>query len=284
MSTATTPAPTCLPGTAARARFGDLLAAEWIKLWSLRSTYGVLGLGPLVCIGITVNSARSNAHLIAASRSPEPRLWIDPMHSAFVPEAYQILMIISCSVGALTVFGEYTSGLIRTTFAAVPARRPVIAAKMVVLTAVMLALGTLVSATSFGATQAIYHRQHIGLSVSAPGALRAVVASALLAPVCALVGMALGALIRHATGTIVATIAVLLLLPALFQGETYRWVKEIGNAMPLTAWQALVENPARPPRAPGRYPETVTEAWIVFGAWSLAAATVAVTAVHRRDP
>ena len=74
----------------------------------------------------------------------------------------------------------------------------------------------------------------------------------------------------------------LLLLPALFQGETYRWVKEIGNAMPLTAWDALVSNPALP-RVPSKYPETITEAWLVFGAWSLAAASVAVIAVHRRD-
>jgi ABC-2 type transport system permease protein len=283
MSTTTmSPQTTSTPTTEPRARFRDLLAAEWIKLRSLRSTYWVLGIGALVSIGITVNSARSNANLIAASSSPLQRTAIDPMRAAFVSEAYQILVIIACSVGAIMVFGEYTSGLIRTTFTAVPARRPVIAAKVVVMTAVMLALGTVVSATSFGVTQAIYHGQHIGLSISAPGALRAVAASALLAPVCALVGMALGALIRHATGTIVTTIGVLLLLPALFTGETYRWVKEIGNAMPLTAWEALVENPARF-HVPSKYPETITEAWIVFGAWSLVAAIVAVTAVHRRD-
>ncbi|WP_208545490.1 hypothetical protein [Streptomyces sp. Tu 2975] len=87
---------------------------------------------------------------------------------------------------------------------------------------------------------------------------------------------------RAALWPIVAVVGVLLLLPALFQGETYRWVKEIGNAMPLSAWQALVQNPARD-HAVSKYPVSVIEAWLVYGAWSLVAVVVAVAVVHRRD-
>lgn len=203
------------------------------------------------------------------------------MVTAFVDPAYQILVIIAGSVGAIALFGEYTSGMVRTTFAAVPARRSVVAAKAAVVTAVMLVLGAVVSATSFGVTQALLS-EYGGVSISDPGALRAVTASALLAPLCALVGMALGAAIRHATGTVVATVGVLVLLPALFWGDTYQWVKEIGNAMPLTAWHALIENPAMN-RDPGKYPVTVTEAWIVFAAWPLAAVIAAMVVVQRRD-
>jgi ABC-2 type transport system permease protein len=124
---------------------------------------------------------RSRASSLA---SPDPlqRTTIDPMHAAFVPEAYQILMLVAGCIGAIMLFGEYSSGLIRTTFAAVPARRSVIAAKAVVVAAVMLTFGTVVSAASSGLTQAIYDGQRIGLSITAPGALRAVTASALLAP------------------------------------------------------------------------------------------------------
>ncbi|REE96521.1 ABC transporter permease [Thermomonospora umbrina] len=277
--------------SAPRAGFRHLLAAEWTKLWSLRSTYGVLVTGTLVTVGICVNSARSNVDLIRRSGDPASQAQaIDPMHGAFVPDAFLIFMIITGSVGAIAVFGEYASGLIRTTFAAVPARRQVVAAKVAVVSAVMLAFGTVVAASSFGLTQAVYHREHIGLSITAPGAFRAVAASALLAPVCALVGMALGAVIRHAAGTVVAVVVVLGLLPRLFEGETYRWVKEIGNAMPLSAWEALVENTGHvpPPDGPirslgGRYPVTITEAWVVFGAWALAAVAVTVIVVHRRD-
>ncbi|MCX4668317.1 ABC transporter permease [Streptomyces sp. NBC_01381] len=271
--------------TAAPARFRDLIAAEWIKLWSLRSTYWVLGVGALVVIGINVNSAQSNADRLAHLPPPpdglEPHMRFDPLHTAFVDPAWQILMVVAGSVGAIAVFGEYTSGLVRTTFTAVPDRRAVVAAKAAVMTAVMLVLGAVVAAVSFGATQAVL-RDHGGLSAGDPGALRAVVASALLAPLCALVGMAVGALVRHATGTVVTTLVTLILLPALFQGETHRWVKEIGNAMPLSAWQALVENPAIG-FPPDTYPVSVAEAWLVFGAWPLLAVAVTVVAVHRRD-
>ncbi|MEU3191444.1 ABC transporter permease [Streptomyces sp. NPDC006992] len=272
------------------ARFRHLLAAEWIKLWSLRSTYWVLSAGALTVIGINVNSAASNADRLAHQQLPSepppgvsarPEPLFDPLHTAFVDPAWQLLMVIAATVGGIAVFGEYTSGLIRTTFTAVPDRQAVIAAKVTVVSGVMLTLGTLVSGTSFGVTQMLL-REYGGLSLGDPGALRAVTAAALLAPLCALVGMAVGAVIRHAAGSIVAVIALLLLVPALFQGERYRWVKEIGNAMPFSAWERLVMNPERA-RDLGKYPLTSTEAWIVYGAWATAAVAIAVLVVRRRD-
>ncbi|MEU7332034.1 ABC transporter permease [Streptomyces parvus] len=278
------------PPAGAPARFRHLIAAEWIKLRSLRSTSWVLGAGALAVIGINVNSAASNADRLARQQLPtepppglqaRPELLFDPLHTAFVDPAWQLLMVIAATVGGITVFGEYTSGLIRTTFTAVPDRQAVIAAKVTVVSAVMLTLGALVSGTSFGVTQVLL-REYGGLSLGDPGALRAVIAAALLAPLCALVGMAVGAVVRHAAGSVVAVIALLLLVPALFQGERYRWVREIGNTMPLSAWERLVMNPERA-RGLGAYPLTVTEAWIVYGAWATAATAIAVLVVRRRD-
>ncbi|MFH8491738.1 ABC transporter permease [Streptomyces longisporoflavus] len=272
-----------------RARFRHLVAAEWIKLWSLRSTYWVLAAGALLVIGINANSARVNLdwlthqERVGAGEGPGAGGGpvYDAMSSAFVDPAWQLLMVVAGSVGALAVFGEYTSGLIRTTFTAVPDRGAVMAAKAAVVSAVMLVLGAVVSAASFGVTQAIL-REHGGLSIGDPGALRAVAASALLLPLSALVGMAVGALVRHATGSIVTTLVTLVLAPAFLQGDTYRWVKELGNTMPVTAWNTLIENPAMD-FAPVKYASTVTEAWIVFAVWPLVAVAVLVAAVRRRD-
>lgn len=280
MTTLTLTTPTAEP----RARFRHLLTAEWIKLWSLRSTYWVLAVGALAVTGINVNSALTNLDWLSQQGPParmDPRMRFDTLSSAFVDPAWQILMVVAGSVGALAVFGEYTSGLIRTTFTAVPDRRAVMLAKAVVMTAVMTVLGAFVSVASFGVTQAIL-REHGGLSIGDPGALRAVAASALLVPLSALVGMAVGALVRHATGSIVTTLVTLILAPAFLQGDTYRWVKELGNTMPITAWNALIENPAMD-RPPVKYAETITEAWIVFAAWPVAAVAVMVVAVRRRD-
>ncbi|WP_405537729.1 ABC transporter permease [Streptomyces sp. NBC_00075] len=269
--------------TAPAARFRHLVAAEWTKLWSLRSTALVLAAGALTTFGICVNAARVNADRLARQTElpPEPQMVYDPLGAAYVSPAWALLMIVVAAFGASVVFGEYTSGLIRTTFAAVPDRRAVVAAKVAVVTGVMCAVGAAVSGGSFGVTQAIL-RDHHGMSLADPGALRAVTASALLVPLCALVGMAVGALIRHAAGAVVAVIGLLLVVPQFFSGERYRWVAETENAMPLTAWTRLVLNPGRD-YGLGKYPVTVTEAWCVYGAWAGVAVVVGVLAVSRRD-
>ncbi|MFD6248129.1 ABC transporter permease, partial [Streptomyces roseolus] len=266
---------------AGSALFRHLLRSEWIKLWSLRSTPYVLGAGGLVVTGICVNAARSNADRL--DRGPRPGPGADPapeaapfafdaLGTAFVDPAWQLLMVLAACLGAAALSGEYATGLARTTFAAVPDRRSVVAAKAVVVTAVLLAFGTCVALASFAATQALL-REHGGLSAADPGAARAVVASALLAPVCGLVGLAAGALVRHAAGAAVTVIGVLLLLPALFQGDTYRWVRETGRLLPLDAWGTLVRDPALP--VAEKYPATVAEAWTVLGAWGVAGLAVA---------
>lgn len=273
------------------ARFRHLLAAEWIKFWSLRSTALVLAAGALTTLGICVNAARVNADRLAdqpelppappGGRPELPQMVFDPLITAYVFPAWALLMVVVAALGASVVFGEYTSGLIRTTFAAVPARRAVVAAKVTVVGAVTLVLGAAVSGGSFGVTQAIL-RDHHGMSLADPGALRAVTASALLLPLCAVIGMAVGALIRHAAGAVVSVIALLILVPQFFGGEQYRWVAETGNAMPLTAFYRLVLNPARDYDL-GKYPLTVTEAWCVYGAWAGVAVAVGVVVVGRRD-
>ncbi|MFF2774323.1 ABC transporter permease [Streptomyces sp. NPDC058052] len=271
----------------APARFRHLLRAEWIKLWSLRSTPGVLAAGGLVVTGICVNAARSNADRLdrgpgpGAGTGPEPAAFaFDALGTAFVDPAWQLLMVLAACLGAVALSGEYATGLARTTFAAVPDRRAVVAAKAAVVAGVLLVFGACVALTSFAVTQALL-REHGGLSLSDPGALRSVAASALLAPVCGLAGMAAGAVVRHAAGAAVTVIGVLLLLPALFQGDTYRWVRETGHLLPLDAWTTLVRDPALP--VTERYPATVTEAWTVLGAWGVAGLAVAVAAVRHRD-
>lgn len=280
-------APSYRSRPARRVRFTDLLAAEWLKLWSLRSTYWVLGVCAVVVTGINANSARSNADRLAGqSASPPPGgvdrpFLFDPLATAFTEPAWQILMAVAGAIGAAVLSGEYATGLVRATFAAVPDRRSLLTAKTLVVTVALLGFGAVVSGASFGLTQALL-REHGGLSLTGPGALRAVVGSALLAPLCGLIGMATAAVVRHAAGSAVGTAGLVLLLPALFRGDTYRWVAEIGNGMPFSAWEALVQNPERD-HGVAKYPVEVAEAWLVYGAWSVAAVTVAVVVTDRRD-
>ncbi|MGW9327565.1 ABC transporter permease [Streptomyces sp. EAG2] len=263
-------------------RFRELLAAEWIKLWSLRSISWAFGVSALVIIAINVSAAVADYNNWPTYNEGIRALFVPvwAMRDAFTIGACMVLVLATGSIGALTVVGEYSTGQIRTTFAAVPARRSVVAAKTAIVTAVMLIYGTVVAGTSFGVTQAILSGRDISLSLDHPGALRAVAASALLAPVCALVGMGLGALIRHTAATLVTFTGILLLLPFLLN-ERHRWSSAILHALPRSAWERLVQ--MSDPFEPVPYPATVGGSWIVYAAWPLAAAVVAVVAVRRHD-
>ncbi|MFD4835413.1 hypothetical protein ACFWPV_37100 [Streptomyces uncialis] len=64
------------------------------------------------------------------------------------------------------------------------------ASKAVVVTLVTTVFGGCVAGLSFALTQAVHDGRGLGVPLSHPGAARVIVASALLAPVCALTGMA----------------------------------------------------------------------------------------------
>ncbi|WP_328584944.1 ABC transporter permease subunit [Streptomyces sp. NBC_00370] len=264
-----------------RARFYDLVAAEWIKLRSLRSTWIAYGAAALAVIAFNAGTAYDTYNYwperSAADRADYVQAGI-PLQEAFTANAAMVMMLALGALGALAIIGEYSTGTIRTTFAAVPARRSVMAAKTVVVTAVTTVFGSIVAGASFGLTQAILDRRDAGISISYPGALRVVAASALLAPVCAVVGMAIGSVIRHTSATMTAAVAVILVLPIVFT-EGRHWSAVAAHATLYQAWLRLVE--IGPHQTD--YPWTTSGAWTVYAVWAFTAAILAVTSAQRRD-
>ncbi|BCJ61155.1 ABC transporter permease [Micromonospora endophytica] len=274
---ATTPTRTTQP-----ARFRDLLAAEWIKLWSLRSTWGAFALILLAMVGLAIHAALVT-HAGWPDWSAERRAVRSPLWDAFPTQAQMFVVLAASGVGAVAIGGEYASGLLRTTFAAVPRRGAVAAAKLTVLTGVLTLLGVLGAAAAFAASQAILADVGAAMSVGDPGALRGIAASALLVPLCALIGMALAALIRHTAPAIVTAATVLLLLPTAVN-EDERWTALLRHAMPVPAWQRLIEPTGPPPWTNELYPATVSGAWTTYATWTVATALIIVFALHRREP
>jgi hypothetical protein len=95
--------------------------------------------------------------------------------------------------------------------------------------------------------------------------------------------MGTGALIRHTATTIVTTTAVLLLLPRLFESRHYQWVASMHNALPAAAWDRLTQTATETAFHEDPFPPTIAGSWIAFAAWSLIAAILTITVVHRRD-
>ncbi|WP_327174811.1 ABC transporter permease subunit [Streptomyces sp. NBC_01335] len=264
-------------------RFRDLIAAEWLKMWSLRSTPWVYLVTALATIGFNTGEAYDTYHYWnEGNAGSHARQYVRdgiPVQNAFTDNASTVFALATVAIGVVAICGEYSTGQIRTTFTAVPARQSVMAAKLAVTAVVMTVFGAVVALVSFSTSQAILGLRDVGVPISHPGALRAVLASALLAPVCALVGMGIGAVLRHAGTSVAAGVVLLLLAPFLFS-EDHHWSAVLNHALPLRAWSRLTEIPFTPRTA---YPWTSAGAWIVYAAWALGAAAVAGTAVRRQD-
>ncbi|MER6734525.1 ABC transporter permease [Streptomyces puniciscabiei] len=272
MTTPTTPSP---------ARFGDLIAAEWIKTRSLRSTWWTIALAGLFVIGSAAVAALADYRNLAAAGPPAHRPADFLPFDAFPEPGYLTLMLVAGSVGAITIVSEYSSGLIRTTTVAVPARGQVVLAKATVTAAVWTVVGTAVATGSFLVSQAILDGRHAGVPITHPGVARALVVSALLAPVCALTGLGLGVLIRHSAATMATSAFTLLMLPTVFS-QTKRWSADINHLMVVSAWHRLVQNWAPDPDAP-MFSATVPGSWAVYALWPLTAVAVSVLVIGKRD-
>jgi ABC-2 type transport system permease protein len=250
-------------------RARDLLTSEWTKLRSVRSTYWTLLTAVVTAIGLSAIVA-----VAFAAPSPTAGPPIDPLLPSFASLEYAVLAV--GVLGVLTFSSEHATGLIRTTFTAVPRRRAVLAAKAAVAGTVILVVGELISIASFFLAQAILSGNHLGVSLSHPGVPGAVLADGILLSVCTLVGVGLGAIIRHTAGA-VAALAGLIYLPAILGLLPAPWNDRIGRFTLFYAAQQVV---ALHPKAGLLSP---TLSMLVLLAWPAAALLGAAVLITRRD-
>jgi ABC-2 type transport system permease protein len=255
-----------VPPLAVRAR--DVLACEWTKFRSVRSTFWTLLVAVVTPLGSSAIVAVALAHQPAGAPPA------DPMLPGFISLDYAVLAI--GVLGVLAFSAEYSTGLIRTTFAAVPRRRAVLAAKATVMGAVTLVVGELVAFTSFFLVQAVLSGQHLGVSLSRPGVPGAVLATGIILFVVAMMGLGLGAIIRHTPGGIAALVA-LIILPAIVGLLPAPWGGWLGRFTLLdAAHQVTALHPAANLFAPAL-------SLLVLLAWPAATLLVAALIVTRRD-
>jgi ABC-type transport system involved in multi-copper enzyme maturation permease subunit len=178
-------------------------------------------------------------------------------------------------LGVLLISGEYGTGMVRSTFAAVPKRLPVLWAKAALFALITFVIMVPSAFVAFLGGQQLLGSH--GTTLSAHGALRAVFGVALYLTVIAVFAVALGFLVRSTAGGIATLFGILLVLPG------------IGSALPAS-WQTSVL-PYLPSRAGGAlydlHPDPGTLApWTGFGvlcAWAAAALIAAAVVLKRRD-
>jgi ABC-2 type transport system permease protein len=216
--------------------------SEWTKLRTLRSTRYALLAGFAMTIVFAVLPA-----LVNASRwhrmSITEKLGFNPLETSLIGVSFAQLAI--GVLGVLIVSGEYSTGMIRSTFSAVPKRLPVLWAKASVFGAVTLVLAVPATLIAFFSAQAILtghslNGHDIALSISDPGVARVVVGGALYLTLVGLFGLGLGAIIRNTAGGISALVGVLFVLPPLMNVLPSSWNNAISPYLPSNAGRAIM--------------------------------------------
>jgi ABC-2 type transport system permease protein len=257
-----------VPRLGARAR--GLLASEWTKVRSVRSTFWSFVVAAVTALG-------GSAIIAVASASAKGRsgLPLDPVASVFFAWLEYPVLAVGV-VGVLTFTSECSTGQIRTTFSAVPQRVAVLVAKAAVVGAVVLALGEVLAFASFLLSQAILAGHHSQLSLSRAGELRAVMAAGFSLFVVAMVGLGLGAIVRHTAGALAALPAVIY-LPLLVLSLPSPWADRIGSYTILMSAYQLV--------SVHRHAGLLSPALslVVLVAWAAALLVAGAVAITRRD-
>ncbi|MGH9061889.1 MAG: ABC transporter permease [Acidimicrobiales bacterium] len=270
-STATAPLP---GGSPTSAGVGNVLRSEWTKIRSVRSTYWTLvvavaatiGLGALISWAFVTNLS----HV-----SPADLANFDA--ASFSLNGIALAQLAIGVLGVLVISSEYGTGMIRSTFAAVPQRRVVLAAKAAVFGAVALAVGLVSSFVAFFVGQAVLSTHSLQVSISSPGALRAVIGGGLYLAVLGLLALGLGGILRRTAGAIAVLFGLVLVLPPLAGALPQNWRNAISPYLPSTAGSQIYA---------AHHGAHVLAPWAGFGvfcAYAAVALVVAGVLVTRRD-
>lgn len=246
------------------------MRAEWLKFRTLRSSWLMLGaaVALMVVIGLVIGRTTSTADWARLEAE-------DTLASAPV-RGYLIAQLVVGVLGVLLVTGEYASGTIRSTFAAIPRRPRVVGAKAAVFAGIALVAMTLASFAAFFGAQLFLGPEDHGSSLSDPGVLRSVAGVGLYLTLVGLLGAGIGWILRSTAGAISVLVALLLIVPNLI-GFLGSWADPLVKYLPSNAGESFVTS-ARIPDALAPFTGLG-----VLALWTAIAFAVAVLLVRRRD-
>jgi ABC-2 type transport system permease protein len=248
-----------------------VITSEWIKFRTLRSSWYTLGaaVAALIVIALIIGYVTSTSDW--SSLEADDRAASSPLRGYFLGQLFIGVL------GVLFVAGEYGTGMIRSTFAAVPKRLPVVAAKFAVFGLVALAAMTVSSFIAFFGAQAFLSGEGHAASLSDPGALRAVAGVGVYLALIGILGGALGWIIRSTAGAIAALVGVLLVVPVVVQAVPTTVTTAVAQYLPADAGGSFL--------ATVQAPDTLGP-WAGLGVlvlWVAAALAAAAVVVRRRD-
>ena len=243
------------------------VAAEWTRLWSVRSTLLCLACGVLLTAALAPAIGLTTANLLQDEGSAGTVRVMAPAALAL-----QVGQFVLLALAVLAIAGEHGSGSIVSTLLAEPRRTRVLAAKAAVVAPVLFLTGALVAALGTGLAWPLLEGRGRGSLGDVLGGTALVgLGLALLG----LVALGLGALTRSSAGGLTAVFVTFGALPAVFAAVHTPVLDAVRDWIPSNAALALVlreDAPYGVPAAVG-----------VLACWAAAALAAGAFQLHCHD-
>lgn len=283
MTTTTAPS---LPGVS----FGGILVSEWIKLRSLRSTVWCYIIVIVISIGLAPLVAWAFAQSIGAEASGAlDAETSQALASQAVTASIGFSQLVVSVLGALVITGEYGTGMIRSTFSAVPKRLPALFGKATVFALATFLVGFVALTISLLVAVPVLASGDITVDLADGSLWLTIVGAAAYLALIGLFSLAIGALIRNSAGGIAAALGAILVLPtiiSIFTAITMaEWVANLSNLLPSNAGSRMYAYPVEAIQDPFMV-GTPLEPWqgaLVLLVWIAALFVLASVLLKRRD-
>lgn len=270
--------------------FGGVLRSEWIKLRSLRSTVWCFAIIAVLIIGFGALFSAVASGFEGMESTPAQQ---QSLAASVTTIGVAFAQLVAAVLGALIITGEFGTGMIRSTFAAVPRRTPALIAKLIIV-----AIGTfVVSAISLAITSLLavplLRGVDIELDLADGKYWLSMLGAAASVAFMAMIAFGLGMIIRNSTGAIAAAIGVVFVVPILFSIAmglvSGTWVYSLNEFIPPTAASRIYEyvvdgsSMLTAPAVDGAIRLEPWQALLVLVGWVVALFAAGLALVKRRD-
>lgn len=195
--------------------FLHVVRSEWIKLRTLRSTVWTLGCLIVVLVGFslllsaTIPDAETMRPLFASQGGLNT--FVTNSATAGIVFAHLIIGVL----GVLVISGEFSTGMIRSSFAAEPRRFPVLAAKGIVLALTSFVVGLVSLTLSWVVTASLLSPKGYDADLFASSTLWSILGGSASLALIALFALGVGAILRSTAGSIATVVGILFVLPII---------------------------------------------------------------------
>ena len=283
MSTAAAPAPRSpRPQSGGAVTFGRVLHSEWIKTNTVPSTVILLAVSFAVMVGLGALVAWGLVQLANDPESGPPQGIGQSLQSAAydVPAAgLPFGQLLIAALAVVLIGSEYTTGMIRSTMVAVPTRTPALLAKTLVIAVISFLVGVLAAFTTYLLAQPILSGSDLGFGLDAEWVLPSIINTGTVLALIAVMGVAIGALLRNTAGGVVTLVGALFVLPIIASLLTglADWVGDAVRFLPSNAATQLVATRIQPEAF------NQVEGGLILAGWAAVLLAAAVVVIKKRD-